>query len=75
MSYKRLLIIFLTIYLLVSLPDILGVGFVVIDWVPEASFFQKITGSVINGITENYIYKLAIAFAVTLFVFVIRRFR
>ncbi|MFC2950016.1 hypothetical protein [Virgibacillus sediminis] len=60
MNIKVFLISFVSVYVLISLPAILGVGYV-IDWVPEATLFQKFKGYVIDGVTDNFLIKIIIS--------------
>jgi hypothetical protein len=43
MNLKAFLIKFVIVYVSISLPEIFGIG-TVIDWVPEATLFQKLKG-------------------------------
>lgn len=54
---------FSVVYILMSLPAMLGLGYV-IDWVPEATVLQKITGYVVEGLINNYIIKLVVSLIV-----------
>jgi type III secretory pathway component EscS len=75
MSLKAFMIGFVLVYLLISLPAILGIGYV-IDWVPEATLFQKFKGYVVNGLLNNFLIKILIASIVGVIVsFVIARRR
>ncbi|WP_214801460.1 hypothetical protein [Exiguobacterium sp. ERU656] len=60
MNIKMLILVFLIVYLALSLPALFGIGFV-IDWVPEATLLQKINGYVLIGLTDNYLFKFVIA--------------
>lgn len=61
MNLKAFLITFVFVYvLIISLPAILGIGYV-IDWVPEATLFQKFKGYVIDGLLNNFLIKTVIA--------------
>ncbi|ALC90758.1 hypothetical protein AM500_13900 [Bacillus sp. FJAT-18017] len=60
MNLKAFLLTFVIVYVLISLPSILGIGHV-IDWVPEASLWQKFNGYVINGLLTNFVVKTVIA--------------
>lgn len=55
--FKWFLIVFSLVYIVLSLPTMLGFG-VVIDWVPEATVFQKFKGYVIEGLAESFGKKL-----------------
>lgn len=48
------------IYLFMSLPGMLGIGYV-IDWVPEATPFQKFNGYILGGLVENFSIKLIVS--------------
>ena len=63
MNIKTFLLGFIVIYILISLPAMLGIGYV-IDWVPEATFLQKFKGYVIEGFTNNYLIKIVISIIV-----------
>ena len=60
MKIKMLVLVFLVVYLVLSLPTLFGIGFV-IDWVPEATFIQKFNGYVIEGLLNNYPFKFIMA--------------
>lgn len=60
MNLKMLLITFVVAYVLISLPALFGIGYV-IDWVPEATLFQKFKGYFIDGLLMNFLVKLIIA--------------
>lgn len=64
MNIKTFLLCFIGIYILISLPAILGIGYV-IDWVPEATFLQKLKGYVIEGFTNDYLIKIVISIIVS----------
>ena len=64
MNIKTVISGFIVIYILISLPAILGIGYV-IDWVSEATFLQKIKGYVIEGFTTNYLIKIVISIIVS----------
>ena len=63
MGIKTFLLSFIVIYILISLPTMLGIGYV-IDWVPEATELQKFKGYVIEGLTNNYLIKIVISIIV-----------
>jgi len=67
MNLKVLLITFVVAYVLISLPAIFGIGFV-IDWVPEATLFQKVKGYLADGLFGHVLIKIGIA-VVAVFVF------
>ncbi len=60
MNVKAFLITFVFVYVSISLPEILGIGYA-IDWVPEAKLFQKFKGYVIDGLLNNFLIKTVIA--------------
>jgi hypothetical protein len=60
MSIKTFFLSFIVIYILISLPAMLGLGYV-IDWIPETTELQKFKGYVIEGITNNYLIKIVIS--------------
>ena len=64
MNIKTFILGFIVIYILISLPAILGIGYV-IDWVPEATVLQKFKGYVIEGLTNNYLIKIVISIIVS----------
>lgn len=57
---RRLVLSSIVIYLLISLPTMLGIGYV-IDWMPEATELQKFKGYVMEGLTNNYVIKIVIS--------------
>ena len=63
MGIKTFLLSFIVIYILISLPMMLGIGYV-IDWRPEATELQKFKGYVIEGLTNNYLIKIVISIIV-----------
>lgn len=63
MNLKTFLITFVFVYILISLPGILGIGYV-IDWVSEATLFQKFKGYVVDGLLNNFLIKTVIAVTV-----------
>lgn len=63
MNIKTFLLGFIVIYILISLPAMLGIEYV-IDWVPEATFLQKFKGYVVEGFTNNYLIKIVISIIV-----------
>lgn len=60
MKLKSFIVTFALVYVLLSLPVIFGVGYV-IDWVPEASFFQKFKGYIVEGLLNNFLIKTVVA--------------
>ncbi|VWX38724.1 hypothetical protein [Exiguobacterium oxidotolerans] len=60
MKIKMLILVFLIVYLALSLPALFGIG-LVIDWVPEATVIQKFNGYVLVGLTDNYLFKCVMA--------------
>ncbi len=57
---KTLVTGFIIAYLLLSLPAMFGIG-VMIDWIPEATFSQKVKGYVVEGFTNNYLIKIVVS--------------
>ncbi|MCG1023588.1 hypothetical protein [Sutcliffiella horikoshii] len=74
MFWKSFFFLTIIVYLLLSLPSILGVGYV-IDWVPEATAFQKAKGYIGQGLKVNFLLKLLIAVIVALIASLLRRKR
>lgn len=69
---KSFILVFVSVYLLVSLPAMLGIGYL-IDWIPEAMLLQKLKGYVIDGFTHNYLFNIvfsAIASGIFYFLFI-----
>ncbi|GKV70214.1 hypothetical protein NCCP2716_27120 [Sporosarcina sp. NCCP-2716] len=62
-----LLAIFAAAYLLMSIPAMLGVG-QVIDWVPEATVFQKVSGTFVSALTDHVALKLTASAVLALLV-------
>lgn len=60
MNIKTFIFGFIVVYILISLPTMLGIGYV-IDWVPEATLLQKFKGYVVEGLTSNYLIKMVIS--------------
>jgi hypothetical protein len=60
MNLKAFLLTFVVVYVLISIPSILGIGYV-IDWTPEASLSQKIKGYLISGLLNYFVIKTVIA--------------
>lgn len=56
---------FLLGFISVCVPALLGIG-AVIDWVPEATFAQKFTGIVIDGLTRHALIKSVLATIISL---------
>ena len=56
-NMKTFILSFIVVYVLISLPVMLGFGYV-IDWHPEATFLQKFNGYVMEGLTNNYLMKI-----------------
>lgn len=66
---------FIMIYVVISLPAMLGIGYV-IDWIPDASLSQKLKGYVIEGLTNGFQLKVAIsAIANLMLIFLLSRRR
>ena len=75
MKIKTLVTGFIVAYLLLSLPAMFGIG-VVIDWIPEATFPQKVKGYVVEGFTNNYLIKIVVSiFASVLFSFFLSAYK
>ncbi|WP_339148846.1 MULTISPECIES: hypothetical protein [unclassified Sutcliffiella] len=74
MVWKSFLILTIVVYLSLSLPSMLGIGYV-IDWVPEATAFQMAKGYVGQGLKANFPLKLLIAVIVALIASLYRRKR
>lgn len=64
---KKLIGTIVTVYLLLSVPSLLGIGRV-IDWVPEATTLQIIHVTVVEGVTENFFLKCMISITISLFI-------
>jgi len=60
MNIKTFMLIFIMIYIVLSLPAMLGIGYV-IDWIPEASLSQQIRGYVIEGLANGFQFKIVIS--------------
>ena len=66
MAYvRKVLVAFIFVYILISLPTMLGIGYV-IDWVPEATLLQRLKGYIIGGLLENYNLKIIASFIIGL---------
>ena len=63
MNMKTFILSFIVVYLLISLPVMLGFGYV-IDWDLETTFLQKFIGYVKEGLTNNYLIKIVISLIV-----------
>ena len=63
MNMKTFILSFIVVYVLISLPVMLGFGYV-IDWDSEATFLQKFIGYVKEGLTNNYLIKIVISLIV-----------
>lgn len=57
---KTFTLMFIMVYIVISLPAMLGIGYV-IDWIPEATVFQKIKGYAIEGLANNYLSKTVVS--------------
>ena len=64
MKIKTFILGWIVVYILISLPAMLGIGYV-IDWVPDATFLQKLKGYVVEGLTNNYLIKIIISIIVS----------
>ena len=72
---KALVTGFIVTYLLLSVPAMFGMG-VVIDWIPEATFSQKVQGYMVEGFTNNYLVKIVVSiFASVLFSFFLSTYK
>lgn len=60
MRLKNFVITLVSVYVLISLPAILGIGYV-IDWVPEATLFQKFKVYIVDELLNNFLIKTVIA--------------
>ncbi len=60
MRLKTFMTALISVYVLISLPAIFSFGYV-IDWVPEATLFQKFKAYVVDGLINNFILKVVIA--------------
>ena len=60
LGIKTFLLSSIVIYIMISLPTMLGIGYV-IDWMPEATELQKFKGYVMEGLTNNYVIKIVIS--------------
>lgn len=74
MNLKVLLITFVVAYVLISLPALFGIGYV-IDWVPEATLFQKVKEYFLDGLLMNFLIKLIIASVAAIVVHFVVSFR
>lgn len=74
MNIKMFIFGFIVVYLLISLPTMLGIGYV-IDWIPETTLLQKFKGYVVEGLTSNYLIKMVISviFGVIFSLFISKR--
>jgi hypothetical protein len=57
------LITFITTYILISLPAMLGIGYI-IDWIPEATLLQKFKAYVVGGLAEKFVMKIIVSLIV-----------
>ncbi|WP_214829354.1 hypothetical protein [Exiguobacterium algae] len=62
--FKRGLLLFVGVYLLVTIC-VMFTGGVVIDWVPEATLFQKIQQYTMLGLAQYPVMKLVITVLIT----------
>ncbi|ERG66749.1 hypothetical protein [Exiguobacterium chiriqhucha] len=60
MNIKTFTLMFIVIYLVLSLPSMLGIGYV-IDWIPQASLSQRIRGYVMEGLANGFQFKIIIS--------------
>ena len=64
---KTFILSFIVVYIMISLPVMLGFGYV-IDWDSEATFLQKFIGYVKEGLTNNYLIKIVISLIVSVLI-------
>jgi len=71
---KKLIGTIVTVYLLLSVPSLLGIGRV-IDWIPEATILRIIQVTVVEALTEDFFPKSMISITISLFIrtFLIKR--
>lgn len=67
MNSNTFILSFIIVYVLISIPAMLGIGYV-IDWVPEATLLQKLGGYVKEGLSNNYLLKIVISLIVALII-------
>lgn len=60
MHFKVFIYGFLIVYLLMSLPAMLGIGYV-IDWMPGATLPQKFNTYIVEGLTNHSVIKIGIS--------------
>lgn len=65
MRIKTFMSAFIIGYVLLSLPAILGIGYV-IDWIQDATLLQKFKGYVVDGLINNFFLKAVIAIIIGL---------
>ncbi|MCY1691394.1 hypothetical protein OVA29_12425 [Exiguobacterium sp. SL14] len=71
---KKLIGTIVTVYILLSLPALLGIGRV-IDWVPDATMMQIIHVTVVEALSEDYIMKFLISISVSILIAIFLRKR
>ncbi|MDX8365338.1 hypothetical protein [Cytobacillus sp. IB215665] len=57
---KRFVVVIILSYVSLSVPHILGFGYV-IDWIPEASTITKVSTYLREGLVYGFMYKLLIS--------------
>lgn len=74
MNIKTFIFGFIIVYLLISFPTMLELGYV-IDWIPETTLLQKFKVYVVEGLTSNYLIKMVISviFSVIFSLFISKR--
>ncbi|TFE00582.1 hypothetical protein [Jeotgalibacillus salarius] len=74
MKLKTFTSSFIAFYILLSLPGMLGIGYV-IDWTSEATLFQKLRGYVLEGLVSHFYVKVAVSIVISavLSIFLYRR--
>ncbi|MDZ5712709.1 hypothetical protein [Jeotgalibacillus haloalkalitolerans] len=65
MKTKAFIITFVSVFILLSLPAIFGVGYV-IDWVPGATVVQKLRGYVVDGLLSHFYLKAGISIVISI---------
>ena len=71
---KKLIGTIVTVYIVLSLPALLGSGRV-IDWVPDATLMQIIHVTVVEALSEDYIMKFLISISVSILIGIFLRKR
>jgi len=65
LNSKTFMFLFIVMYVVLSLPVMLGIGYV-IDWIPEASLSHQLREYVIKGLTNGFQLKVSISVIVSL---------